>query len=69
MFDAKVVDDDEENEDDEEYGLFKDIKPMKGLIEQLKIKLDNTTNYADKVQLLTLAPLHWSRPRSMHEIF
>lgn len=65
MFDVKVVDDEEENEDDEEYELFKDIKPMKGLIEQLKIKLDNTTNYADKVQLLTLAPPHWSRPQCM----
>ena len=45
--------------------MFKDIMQMKGLIEQLKIKLDNTTNYADRVQLLTLAPPHWSRPQCM----
>ena len=44
----------------EEDLLFCEIFPYKPLLEKLKIKLENTENYAEKVQMLTIAPPHWT---------
>ena len=44
----------------EDDPLFFEIMPYKSMLEKIKIKLENTDNYADKVQMLTIAPPHWT---------
>ena len=45
---------------EEEDTLFKNMMPLKSLYERLKIKLSNTNDFSEKLQVLTLAPRHWT---------